>query len=44
MRVTRLHGSVAPDVTENETIGPETRTDDIISAEFDRKNTGKSAG
>ena len=36
-------GVVAPDVTENEKIGPETRADDIKSDEFDRKNTGKSA-
>lgn len=31
-------------VTENEKIGPETRTDDIKNDEFDRKNTGESAG
>lgn len=31
-------------MTENEKIGPETRADDIKSNEFDRKNTGKSAG
>ena len=37
-------GVVAPDVTENEKIGPETRADDIKSDEFDRKNKGKSAG
>lgn len=37
-------GVVAPDMTENEKIGPETRADDIKSDEFDRKNTGKSAG
>ena len=37
-------GVVAPDVTENEKIGPETRADDIKSNEFDRKNMGKSAG
>ena len=36
-------GVVAPDVTENKKIGPETRADDIKSDEFDRKNTGKSA-
>ena len=37
-------GVVAPDVTENEKIGPEIRADDIKSDEFDRKNTGESAG
>ena len=37
-------GVVAPDVTENEKIGPETRADDIKSDEFDRENMGKSAG
>ena len=37
-------GVVAPDVTENEKIGPETRADDIKSDEFDRKNKGKPAG
>ncbi len=37
-------GVVAPDVTENEKIGPETRADDIKSNELDRKNKGKSAG
>ena len=37
-------GVVAPDVTEKWKIGPETRADDIKSDEFDRKNTGKSAG
>lgn len=37
-------GVVAPDVTENEKIGPETRADDIKSYEFDRENMGKSAG
>lgn len=36
-------GVVAPDVTENEKIGPETGADDIKSDEFDRKNMGKSA-
>ena len=36
-------GVVAPDVTENEKIGPETRADDIKSDEFDRENMGKSA-
>lgn len=30
-------GVVAPDVTENEKIGPETRADDIKSDEYDRK-------
>ena len=45
LRVERdFTGVVAPDVTENEKIGPETRTEDIKSDEFDRKNTGKSAG
>ena len=34
----------APDVTENEKIGPENRADDIKSDEFDRKNMGKSSG
>ena len=37
-------GAVAPDVTENEKIGPETRADDIKNDESDRKNTGESAG
>ena len=37
-------GVEAPDVTENEKIGPEIRVDDIKSDEFDRKNTGESAG
>ena len=37
-------GVVAPDVTENEKIGPKTRADDIKSDEFDRNNMGKSAG
>lgn len=37
-------GVVAPDVTENEKIGLETRADDIKNDEFDRKNKGKSAG
>ena len=36
-------GVVAPDVTENEKIDPETRADDIKSDEVDRKNKGKSA-
>lgn len=45
LRVERnFMGVVAPDVTENEKIGPETRADDIKSDEFDRKNTGESAG
>ena len=30
-------GVVAPDLTENEKIGPETRAEDIKSDEFDRK-------
>ena len=37
-------GVVAPDVTENEKIGPETRADDIKHDEFNRENTGTSAG
>ena len=37
-------GVVAPDMTENKIIGPETRADDIKNDEFDRKNKGKSAG
>lgn len=37
-------GVVAPDVTENEKIGPENRADDIKNDECDRKNKGKSAG
>ena len=45
LRVERdFTGVVAPDVTENEKIGPETRTDDIKNDEFDRKNAGESAG
>ena len=36
-------GVVAPDVTANEKIGPETRADDIKSDESDWKNMGKSA-
>ena len=45
LRVERsFTGVVAPDVTENEKIGPETRADDIKSDEYDRKNKGKSAG
>ena len=36
-------GVLAPDVTENEKIGSETRADDIKYNEFDQKNTGKSA-
>ncbi|MBQ2807753.1 MAG: hypothetical protein IJF06_01470, partial [Bacteroidaceae bacterium] len=34
---------VAPDVTANEKIGPETKADDIKSDESDWKNMGKSA-
>ena len=37
-------GVVAPDVTENEKIGSETRADDIKHDEFNRENTGTSAG
>ena len=37
-------GVVAPDVTENEKIGSETRADDINHDEFNRENTGTSAG
>lgn len=37
-------GVVAPGVTENEKIGPENRADDIKSDEYDRGNTGESAG
>lgn len=33
-------GVVAPDVTENEKIGPEIRADDIKNVEFGRNNTG----
>ena len=45
LRVERdFTGVVAPDVTENEKIGPETRADDIKCDEFDRKNMAKSAG
>ena len=45
LRVERdFTGVVAPDVTENEKIGPENRADEIKSDEFDRKNKGKSAG
>ena len=36
-------GVVAPDVTENEKIGPKNRADDIKNDEYDRKNKGKSA-
>ena len=36
-------GVVAPDVTANEKIGPETRADDIKRDESDWKNMGKSA-
>lgn len=35
-------GVVAPDVTENEKIGPKNRADDIKNDEYDRKNKGKS--
>ena len=31
-------GVVAPDVTENEKIGPKNRADDIKNDEYDRKN------
>ena len=34
----------APDVTENEKIGPKNRADDIKNDEYDRKNKRKSAG
>ena len=34
----------APDVTENEKIGPKNRADDIKNDEYDRKIKGKSAG
>ena len=34
----------APDVTENEKIGPKNRADDIKNDEYDRENKGKSAG
>ena len=37
-------GVVAPYVTKNEKIGPETRADDIKSDEFERENMGKAAG
>ena len=38
LRVERnFTGGVAPDVTENEKIGPKNRADDIKSDEFDRK-------
>ena len=37
-------GVVTPDVTENEKIGPETRADGIKHDEFNRENTGTSAG
>ena len=37
-------GVVAPDVTENEKIGSETRADDIKHDEFNRENTEMSAG
>ena len=45
LRVERnFMGVVAPDVTENEKIGSETRADDIIHDEFNRENTEMSAG
>ena len=45
LRVERnFMGVVAPDVTENEKIGSETRVDDIKHDEFNRENTGTSAG
>jgi len=45
LRVERnFMGVVAPDVTENEKIGSETRADDIKHDEFNRENTGTSAG
>ena len=37
-------GVVAPDVTENEKISPETRADGIKHDEFNRENTGTSDG
>ena len=37
-------GVVAPDVTENERIGSETRADGIKHDEFNRENTEMSAG
>ena len=37
-------GVVAPEVTENKKIGPETRADDIKNDELDRENTVESAG
>lgn len=43
LRVERnFMGVVAPDVTENEKIGSETRADDIKHDEFNRENTGTS--
>ena len=45
LRVERnFMGVVAPDVTENEKIGPETRADYIKHDEFNLENTGTSAG
>ena len=45
LRVERnFMGVVAPDVTENEKIGSETRADGIKHDEFNRENTGTSAG
>ena len=44
LRVERsFTGVVNPNLTGRK-IGPETRADDIKSDEFDRKNTGESAG
>ena len=44
LRVERdFTGEVAPGITENKKIAPETRADDIRNDEFDRKNMGKSA-
>ena len=43
LRVERnFMGVVAPDVTENEKIGSETRADGIKHDEFNRENTGTS--
>ena len=45
LRVERdFTGVVAPDVTENEKIGPENSADDIKNDEYDRDNKGKSTG
>ncbi len=43
LSMTGKRNEVAPDVTENEKIGPKNRTDDIKNDEYDRKNKGKSA-